>query len=116
MAKDMTDDSTHDFIQTPPNIVHGQVLMDRHRHFAIVAKTGRTVFHLVCVNSGMLKVKKYSAKQITDEWIDAEYPFEKALDRLQTMGRKHGVTDAAKILLDGLSKSGKEPTQDRLFG
>lgn len=112
----MTDYRTHDFIKTMPNVVCGQVLMDRQRHIAIVAKKGRTSFHLICVNSGILKVTKCSPQQITDEWMDAEYPYEKALAHLLDMGRKHGVTATAKVLLDGLKKTGKEPAQGRLFG
>ncbi|HUW24944.1 MAG TPA: hypothetical protein VMW07_00260 [Gallionella sp.] len=111
----MSDYRTHDFINTMPNVVCGQVLMDRQRHIAIVAKKGRTSFHLICVSSGMLRAEKCTPQQITAEWMDAEYPYEKALAHLLDMGRKHGVTDAAKVLLDGLAKHGKEPMQGRLF-
>ena len=89
--------------------------MDRQRHFAIVAKKGRTSFHLIRVSSGMLKAEKCTSQQIADDWMDAEYPYEKALAHLLDMGRKHGVTDAAKVLLDGLARYGKEPVQCRLF-
>ena len=90
--------------------------MNRQRHFAIVAKKGRTAFHLICVNSGILKVKKYTPQQITNEWMDTEYPYEKALAHLLDMGKRHGITEAAKTLLDELAKRGKEPKQGRLFG
>lgn len=115
MAKDFTDYSTHDFISTMPNIVCGQVLMNRQRHYAIVVKKGRTTFQLICVKSGILKVSKFSARQITEEWLDAEYPYDKALASLQDMAKRHGATDAAQALLDKLVKTGKEPTQVRLF-
>jgi len=105
-----------DFIKAIPNVLCGQVLMDRQRHFAIVAKKGRTSFHLIRVNSGILKVTKCSPQQIADEWMDAEYPYEKALAHLMDMGRKHGVTETAKALLDELKKNGKEPAQGKLFG
>lgn len=115
MAKDFTDYNTHDFINVVPTVVCGQVLMNRQRHYAIVVKKGRTSFQLVCVKSGMLKVTKLSARELTNEWMAAEYPFEQALTHLQDMGRRHGATDAAKALLDKLAREGKEPEQGVLF-
>jgi hypothetical protein len=63
----------------------------------------------------MLKVTKFSARQITEEWLDAEYPYDKALAHLQDMAKRHGATEAAKTLLENLLQKGKEPTQTRLF-
>lgn len=115
MAKDITDYRTHDFIKAVPNVVCGQVLMDRQRHVAIVAKKKPSSFHLICVNSGMLKVRKCTPQELTDEWMDAEYPYEKALAHLLSMGQRHGATEGARSLLSGLVKHGKEPVQGRLF-
>ena len=115
MAKDITDYSTLDFIDTHPDVVCGQVLMDRHRHYAIVAKKARTTFHLICVNSGILKVSKLSAREITEHWMNSEYPYEQALAHLQAMCNKQGATEAAKALLERLAKLGKEPQQQQLF-
>lgn len=115
MAKDFTDYSTHDFINAMPNVACGQVLMNRRRHYAIVVKNSRAAVHLICVQSGILKVTRFTLRQITEEWLDAEYPFEKALAQLQDMARRHGATETAKRMLEKLQKSGKEPTQVRLF-
>lgn len=115
MAKDITDYRTHDFIKAVPNVVCGQVLMDRQRHVAIVAKKKPSSFHLICVNSGTLKVRKCTPQQLTDEWMDAEYPYEKALAHLLNMRQRHGATETARSLLDELVRNGKEPMQGRLF-
>jgi hypothetical protein len=116
MAKDPTDYSTVDFIAPALHVTCGQVLMDRQRHIAIVAKKGRSDVHLVRVKSGVLKLTKLSAKELVEEWSDADYPFDRAVAKLQELGRQHGITDAARIALERLVKSGCEPTQQRLFG
>jgi hypothetical protein len=115
MAKDFTDYSTHDFINAMPSVVCGQVLMNRQRHYAIVVKKSRAAVHLICVKSGMLKVTRLTLRQITEEWLDAEYPYDKAIVQLQDMARRHGATAAAKNMLEKLLKNGKEPSQVRLF-
>jgi hypothetical protein len=115
MVKDFTDFSTLDFINAAPNLVCGQALMDRQRHYGIVVKKGRTSFQIVCVSSGILKLTKLSVRQITEEWMEADYPFEKALEHLQDMCKRHGATEAAKTALDKLAKDGKEPLQGKLF-
>lgn len=115
MAKDPADYSTVDFIAPALHVTRGQVLMDRQRHIAIVAKRGRTCAHLVRVQSGVLKLSKLTARQLVEEWSDADYPFERAVAKLQELGRQHGITDAARLALEQLSKSGREPTQHRLF-
>ncbi len=116
MAKDPTDRSTVDFIAPVLHVTCGQVLMDRQRHIAIVVKRGKASAHLVCVKSGMLKLSKLSAKELVEEWADADYPFEQAVDKLLELGKQHGITDAARIALEELLKSGREPVQQRLFG
>jgi hypothetical protein len=116
MAKDPTDCSTLDFIAPTLHVTCGQVLMDRQRHIAIVAKRGRTSAHLVRVKSGVLKLTKLSAKELVEEWSDADYPFELAVSKLLELGKQHGITDAARLALEGLAKTGREPTQHRLFG
>jgi hypothetical protein len=35
---------------------------------------------------------------------------------LLELGKQHGITDAARLALEGLAKTGREPTQHRLFG
>jgi len=116
MAKDPTDYSTVDFIAPALHVTCGQVLMDRQRHIAIVAKRGRSSAHLVRVKSGVLRLTRHSAKEIVEEWSDADYPFDRAVAKLLELGRQHGITDAAHKALEELSRSGREPTQHRLFG
>jgi len=116
MAKDPTDCSTVDFIAPALHVTCGQVLMDRQRHIAIVAKKGRTSAYLVRVKSGMLKLSKLTARELVEEWSDADYPFERAVTKLLELGKQHGITDAARLALEKLVRTGREPTQHRLFG
>jgi len=116
MAKDPTDCSTVDFIAPALHVTCGQVLMDRQRHIAIVAKKSRTSAHLVRVKSGVLKLSKLTAKELVEEWMDADYPFERAVTKLLDLGEQHGITDAARLALEELVKTGREPTQYQLFG
>lgn len=115
MAKDPTDCSTLDFIAPALHVTCGQVLMDRQRHIAIVAKKGRTSAHLVRVKSGVLKLSKLTARELVEEWSDAEYPFERAVAKLLDLGKQHGITDAARLALENLVRTGREPTQYQLF-
>jgi hypothetical protein len=115
MAKDPTDYSTHDFIPPVLSVTRGQVLMDRQRHIAIVAKKGRTCAHLVQVKSGMLKLAKYPAGKLIEQWSDADYPFDRAVAKLLELGKQHGITDAARDALEELVKAGREPKQHKLF-
>jgi hypothetical protein len=85
------------------------------RHIAIVAKKGRTSAHLVRVKSGVLKLSKLTARELVEEWSDAEYPFERAVAKLLDLGKQHGITDAARLALENLVKTGREPTQYQLF-
>ena len=116
MAKDPTDYSTVDFIPHVLSVTRGQVLMDRQRHIAIVAKKGRTCAHLVQVKSGVLKLAKYTAGELAEQWSDADYPFDRAVARLLELGEQHGITDAAKSALEELVRAGREPKQHKLFG
>lgn len=116
MAKDPTDYSTVDFIAPVLDVTSGQVLMDRHRHIAIVAKKGKTCAHLVQVKSGVLKLSKYTARELVDEWSDADYPSDLALANLLELGKLHGITDAARNALEELVRAGREPKQHKLFG
>jgi hypothetical protein len=116
MAKDPTDSSTLDFIAPALHVTCGQVLMDRQRHIAIVAKRGTTSAHLVRVKSGTLKLTKLTAKELVEEWSDADYPFERAVAKLLELGKQHGITDSARLALEKLLKTGREPTQQNLFG
>lgn len=116
MAKDLVDFHTIDvFSSVSINITCGQVLMDRHRHIAIVAKRGRTCAYLVHVKSGILKLTKHAPRDIASNWLESDYQYERALDKLIEMGHRKGITDAARIALDGLRKNGKEPIQRTLF-
>ena len=115
MAKDPTDYSTVDFIPPVLNVSCGQVLMDRQRHIAIVAKRGKTYAHLVQVKSGLLKLTRYTASELIEEWSDADYPFDRALAKLLELGKQHGITDAARAALEKLVRAGKEPKQHKLF-
>lgn len=116
MAKDPTDSSTLDFIAPALHVTCGQVLMDRQRHIAIVAKRSATSAHLVRVKSGTMKMTKLSAKELVEEWSDADYPFERAVAKLLELGKLHGMTDTAREALENLLKTGREPTQHNLFG
>jgi len=117
MAKDPTDSHTLDFLPpTVANVACGQILVDRQRHIAIVAKKGRGCAHLVQVKSGMLKMTRYPIKEIAGNWLEADYPFDLALGRIIEMGRRNGITDAARRALEMLLENGKEPVQQTLFG
>jgi len=116
MAKDPTDYSTVDFVPPELNVVRGQVLMDRQRHVAIVAKKGRGCAHLVQVKSGVLKLVKYSASELVEHWSDADYPFDRAVAKLLELGKEHGITDTARNALEELVRAGREPRQHKLFG
>ncbi len=115
MAKDPADYSTRDFMPAELNVTRGQVLVDRQRHIAIVAKKGRTCAYLVQVKSGTLKLAKYTPRELTDQWTDADYPFERAVDKLLELGKQHGITDKARVALEELVKAGREPKQHKLF-
>jgi hypothetical protein len=115
MAKDATDYSTVDFIPPVLHVTRGQVLMDRQRHIAIVAKKGRNSAHLVHVRSGVLRMTRHSAGEIVESWSEADYPFDRAVAKLLELGRQHGITDAARNALEELVRAGKEPQQQNLF-
>ena len=117
MAKDPVDFHTMDFLSSATvNVTCGQVLMDRQRHIAIVAKKGRTCAYLVHVQSGILKLTKHATRDLAADWLEADYQYERALGKLIEMGRRKGITDAARVALDKLLKNGKEPRQRMLFG
>ncbi|MCG6933945.1 MAG: hypothetical protein LJE57_09915 [Gallionella sp.] len=115
MAKDFTDYSTVDFIPDILHVTRGQVLMDRQRHIAIVAKKGKNSAHLVHVRSGVLRLTRHTAGEIVESWSEADYPFDRALAKLLDLGRQHGITDAARNALEDLVRAGKEPQQQNLF-
>lgn len=116
MAKDLVDFHTIDILSSASvNITCGQVLMDRHRHIAIVAKKGKTCAYLVHVKSGILKLTKHATRDIATNWLESDYQYERALDKLIEMGQRKGITDAARVALDRLLKNGKEPIQQMLF-
>ena len=116
MAKDSTDFSTVDFIPAVLNVTRGQVLMDRQRHIAIVAKKGKTSAHLVHLRSGVLKMTRHTAGEIVEAWSEAGYPFDRAVAKLLELGKQHGITDAARDALEELVRAGREPRQQELFG
>jgi hypothetical protein len=116
MAKDPTDYSTIDFVPAELKVTRGQVLMDRQRHIAIVAKRGKSNVHLVQVKSGVLKLAKYTASELIEQWLDADYPFDRAVAKLLELGKQHGITDGARDALEKLMKTGREPQQHKLFG
>ena len=116
MAKDPTDFSTRDFIPHELHVTRGQVLMDRNRHIAIVAKKGRDYAHLVQVKSGKLGLARYTAEQLHGRWLEVDYPFERAVAKLVEHGSQHGITDAARKALEDLVDQGREPKQHKLFG
>lgn len=89
--------------------------MDRHRHIAIVAKKGKACAYLVQVKSGILKLTRHATGEIATNWLESDYQYERALDKLIEMGRRKGITDAARAALDRLLKNGKEPVQRVLF-
>jgi hypothetical protein len=115
MAKDFTDYSTVDFIPAVLHVTRGQVLMDRQRHIAIVAKKGKNSADLVHVRSGVLRLTRHTAGEIIDTWSEADYPFDRAVAKLLELGRQHGITDAARDALEDLVRAGREPRQHELF-
>lgn len=115
MAKDATDYRTVDFIPAVLHVTRGQVLMDRQRHIAIVAKKGKNSAHLVHVRSGVLRLTRHSAGEIVESWSVADYPFDRAVAKLLELGRQHGITDAARDALEELVRAGREPQQHELF-
>jgi len=117
MAKDPTDRSTADFIAPALDVTCGQVLMDRQRHIAIVAKKNRTCAQLVRLKSGVLKISRCTARELVENWTDAaDYPFDRAVAKLLEIGKQHGATDEARKALENLAKAGREPRQYKLFG
>jgi len=116
MAKDLVDSHTIDILPSASiNITCGQVLMDRHRHIAIVAKKGRTCAYLIHVKSGILKLTKHAPRDIATNWLESGYQYERALEKFIEMGHQKGITDSARVALDRLRKNGKEPIQRTLF-
>jgi hypothetical protein len=116
MAKDPVDFHTMDILHfTAAHIVCGQVLMDRQRHIAIVAKKSKAHAHLIQVKSGILKLTRYATRDIVENWLEADYQYERALDKMIEMGSRKGITDKARAALDKLLKNGKEPMQRMLF-
>lgn len=93
----------------------GQVLMDRQRHIAIVAKKDMGSVQLVGVRAGVLRLKKYLIREIEREWVGVDYPFDLAMVKLLAIGRERGITDGARAALQALAVSGKEPKQGALF-
>jgi hypothetical protein len=116
MAKDPTDYATLDFIPPVLHVSCGQVLMDRQRRIAIVAKKGRTCAHLVRVKSGVLKVTKLTDEELVDGWSESDCPFDRALGYLLELGRHYGMTDTARSALASLARTGREPRQQDFFG
>lgn len=82
---------------------------------AMVVKRGRTSAQLLRVKSGTLKLTTHSAKELVEEWVDADYPFEPALAKLMELGKQHGITEGARQALQALHKAGREPVQNSLF-
>lgn len=93
MAKAPTDYSTIDFVPHEMNVTCSKVLMDRQRHIASVAKRGKSSAHLQ-VKSGVLKLARYTSKELAAHWSDADYPFECAVAKLLELEKQHGITDA----------------------
>jgi len=117
MAKDPVDFHTLDFLAPATvNITCGQVLMDRRRHIAIVAKKSRAFAYLVQVKSGMLKLTRHATGDIAADWLETDYQYERALKKLIEIGSRKGITGTARAALDRLLKNGKEPVQRMLFG
>lgn len=38
------------------------------------------------------------------------------MSKLLELGKQHGITEAARVALERLAKSGREPVQENLFG
>jgi hypothetical protein len=115
MAKDPTDYSTFDFVAPTLHVTRGQVLLDRQRHVAIVARRGAECAHLLRVKSGKLRLVRVPARELVENWSDCDYPLAQALRRLLEHGRQHGMTDTAQRALEALLKSGRDPVQAPLF-
>ena len=116
MAKDLTDNSTVDFIVPALDVACGQVLMNRQRHIAIVVKKGKSSAHLVQMKPGKLKMSRCTARELVEKWSDADYPFDRAVAKLLDIGKQHGFTDETRKALEKLVRAGQEPKQHELFG
>jgi hypothetical protein len=115
MAKDPTDYNTVDFISPVMNVACGQVLVSRKRLIAIVAKKGRVYAHLVHLKSGTVKLVKYTAGELVEEWSDTDCNFDRALANLLQLGKRYGISGAAEHALEDLIDTRRKPKQHKLF-
>lgn len=113
--RDATDKQTIDFVGAELAVSCGQVLMDRCKHFAIVARKSPKYAHLVHAQTGTLKLSKISAEQLVADWIDADCPLESAVTKLLNMGKRCGITASARTALESLQASKRPPVQYALF-
>lgn len=113
--RDHRDKHTIDFVVPDIVLLKGQVLIDRERQIAIVARRSASYAHLVRVQPSLLKLTRISTKQLVADWMDCDYPFEEAVQRLVEMSKRHGITDGARAALDDLLAGGREPRQYSLF-
>ena len=113
--RDAKDRKTLDLVEPELTVARGQVLMDHQRRFALVARKSQKHAHLVQVQAGTLKLSKITAKQLVADWIDADYPFESAVTKLLDLGKRHGITESARVALESLRTNGRDPVQYDLF-
>lgn len=113
--RDPLDKKTMDFADSEIPVSCGHVLMDRHRHIAIVTKRTPKFAQLVRVQANTLRISNITSKQLITEWVNADYPFEDAVARLLELGKKHGITEHARKALESLAANRKKPFQFSLF-
>jgi hypothetical protein len=93
--------------------VSGLVLTDSHRKIALLVKRRKDKVDIVRLASGKLSVDTLAESALKKEFNELDYPFEQALDKFLSHGAAHGMTDAARGLLESLAL--EQRTQLRLF-
>lgn len=113
--RDHLDKHTIDFVVPELSLLTGRVVMDKRNRIAIVARRSAKFAHLLCAQPGVLKLTRVSSKQLLAEWMDSDCRFEEAVDKLLSLGKRHGFTDSARAALDALLADGRTPQQASLF-
>lgn len=113
--RDPTDIQTIDLAGHDAPVFRGQVLADRQQRHAVVVKVGWRYIHVVCVQSGALRLSRLTPAQAVENWVESDCPLAKAVSALLGMGRKRGVADPVRSALEALQEHGRDPIQRELF-
>lgn len=91
----------------------GLVLTDAHRKIALLVKRRKTKVEIIRLAAGKLSVDTLGDSALKKEFSELDYPFDQALEKFLSHGAAHGMTDAARGVLESLAL--KQRTQLRLF-